>query len=220
MDGRRSSAESSATGAARQLFAPADDLPFHFSRRLVFLHDRSRSGATQHLRFPQPRPAHLQTAAVELAGGRRRAHDARRRMGDPDRQADGQQLRKSRAFWSILGDHGVPSNILRVPLTFPPEKFAGVLLSAMCVPDLRGTQGSFTYYTTDPGRSRRHAGRARDHRRRTPARRHRQRRHRGAACPGRANPMRRDEPPMEMPFSHQAARRRAACCEIAGQRHR
>jgi len=58
-------------------------------------------------------------------------------------------MRKSRAFWNILGDHGVPSNILRVPLTFPPEKFAGVLLSAMCIPDLRGTQGSFTYYTTN-----------------------------------------------------------------------
>jgi predicted AlkP superfamily phosphohydrolase/phosphomutase len=58
-------------------------------------------------------------------------------------------MRKSRAFWNILGDHGIPANILRVPLTFPPEKFAGALLSAMCVPDLRGTQGSFTYYTTN-----------------------------------------------------------------------
>jgi predicted AlkP superfamily phosphohydrolase/phosphomutase len=59
-------------------------------------------------------------------------------------------MRRSRAFWSILGDHGIACNILRVPLTFPPEKFAGAMLSAMCVPDLRGTQGSFTYYTTDP----------------------------------------------------------------------
>jgi predicted AlkP superfamily phosphohydrolase/phosphomutase len=57
-------------------------------------------------------------------------------------------MRKSKAFWRILGEHGIPSNVLRVPLTFPPEKFAGALLSAMCVPDLRGTQGSFTYYTT------------------------------------------------------------------------
>ena len=59
-------------------------------------------------------------------------------------------MRKSRAFWSILGDHGITCNILRVPLTFPPEKFAGAMLSAMCVPDLRGTQGSFSYFTTDP----------------------------------------------------------------------
>ena len=62
-------------------------------------------------------------------------------------------MRKSRAFWSILGDHGIPCNILRVPLTFPPEKFAGALLSAMCIPDLRGTQGSFTYYTTDKAKA-------------------------------------------------------------------
>jgi hypothetical protein len=48
-------------------------------------------------------------------------------------------MRKSKAFWRILGEHGIPSNILRVPLTFPPEKFAGALLSAMCIPDLRGT---------------------------------------------------------------------------------
>ncbi len=59
-------------------------------------------------------------------------------------------MRKSRAFWSILGEHGIPCNVLRVPLTFPPEKFAGAMLSAMCIPDLRGTQGSFTYYTTSP----------------------------------------------------------------------
>jgi predicted AlkP superfamily phosphohydrolase/phosphomutase len=59
-------------------------------------------------------------------------------------------LRRSRAFWSILGEHGIPCQILRVPLTFPAEKFAGALLSAMCVPDLRGTQGAFTFYTTDP----------------------------------------------------------------------
>jgi predicted AlkP superfamily phosphohydrolase/phosphomutase len=59
-------------------------------------------------------------------------------------------LRRSRAFWSILGEHGVACQVLRVPLSFPPEKFAGALLSAMCVPDLRGTQGSFTFFSTDP----------------------------------------------------------------------
>ena len=56
--------------------------------------------------------------------------------------------RKSRPFWSILGERGVDCTILRVPVTFPPETFAGRLLSAMCVPDLRGTQGSFSQFTT------------------------------------------------------------------------
>lgn len=55
-------------------------------------------------------------------------------------------LRKSRPFWSVLGDKGIFSAILRVPITFPPDKFRGVQLSAMCVPDLRGTQGMFSYY--------------------------------------------------------------------------
>jgi predicted AlkP superfamily phosphohydrolase/phosphomutase len=57
-------------------------------------------------------------------------------------------LRKSKSFWSILGEHGIFSSVLRVPITFPPEKFNGVMLSAMCVPDLKGTQGSFAHYTT------------------------------------------------------------------------
>ena len=79
-------------------------------------------------------------------------------------------MRKSKAFWRILGEHGIPSNVLRVPLTFPPEKFAGALLSAMCVPDLRGTQGSFTYYTTERAPAERRRCRARADRRRTPPR--------------------------------------------------
>lgn len=59
-------------------------------------------------------------------------------------------LRKSRPFWSILGKYRVPCSILRVPITFPPEKFGGTMLSAMCVPDLLGTQGTFTYLTSEP----------------------------------------------------------------------
>ncbi|NQU11010.1 alkaline phosphatase family protein [bacterium] len=58
--------------------------------------------------------------------------------------------RKSKTFWAILGEHGVCSTVLRVPITFPPERFRGRLLSGMCVPDLRGTQGSFTLYESRP----------------------------------------------------------------------
>jgi predicted AlkP superfamily phosphohydrolase/phosphomutase len=58
--------------------------------------------------------------------------------------------RKSKSFWKILGEHSVGSTILRVPITFPPEDFNGRLLSAMCTPDLRGTQGSFTLFSTNP----------------------------------------------------------------------
>jgi len=57
-------------------------------------------------------------------------------------------LRRSRPFWSVLSDHGVFSTVIRVPITFPPERFGGLLLSGMCVPDLRGTQGSYTFFTS------------------------------------------------------------------------
>lgn len=57
--------------------------------------------------------------------------------------------RKSQPFWSILSQYGIFSSILRVPITFPPEKFDGVLLSAMCLPDLKGSQGTYFYYTSN-----------------------------------------------------------------------
>ena len=56
--------------------------------------------------------------------------------------------RKSRTFWHILGERHISSTVLRVPITFPPEKFNGRLLSAMCTPDLLGTQGTFALFTT------------------------------------------------------------------------
>jgi len=58
-------------------------------------------------------------------------------------------LQKSQPFWKLLGQNHVWSSILRVPITFPPQKFKnGTLLSGMCVPDLQGTQGSFSFYST------------------------------------------------------------------------
>lgn len=57
-------------------------------------------------------------------------------------------LRKSTPFWHYLAKAGVSCSIIRVPVTFPPEKFSGVLLSGMCVPDIRGTQGTFSFHTT------------------------------------------------------------------------
>jgi predicted AlkP superfamily phosphohydrolase/phosphomutase len=62
-------------------------------------------------------------------------------------------FRKAPPFWKILGDHGVFSSVLRVPVTFPPERFHGTCLSGMSVPDLRGTQGSFTFFTEEGGNS-------------------------------------------------------------------
>jgi predicted AlkP superfamily phosphohydrolase/phosphomutase len=57
-------------------------------------------------------------------------------------------LRKGIPFWHWLGEAGIFSSVIRVPVTFPPEKFPGVLLSGMCVPDLKGSQGTFCFCTT------------------------------------------------------------------------
>jgi predicted AlkP superfamily phosphohydrolase/phosphomutase len=59
-------------------------------------------------------------------------------------------MRRGTPFWHLLGKAGVPCSVLRVPVTFPPEKFSGVLLSGMCVPDLKGSQGTFCLCTTRP----------------------------------------------------------------------
>lgn len=58
-------------------------------------------------------------------------------------------LQRSQPFWKLLGANRVWSSIIRVPITFPPQPFKnGTLLAGMCVPDLQGTQGSFSFYST------------------------------------------------------------------------
>jgi predicted AlkP superfamily phosphohydrolase/phosphomutase len=85
-------------------------------------------------------------SSVDIRGPRRKINLGRYQL--PLGRADIRLLRKGKPFWITLGDHGIFSSVLRVPITFPPEKFHGVQLSGMCVPDLRGTQGMFSSYTT------------------------------------------------------------------------
>jgi len=61
-----------------------------------------------------------------------------------------EQLRKGEAFWQILDRHGVPNTIFRIPSNFPPVPAKGETLSGMGTPDLRGTYGTFSFYTDDP----------------------------------------------------------------------
>ncbi len=86
-------------------------------------------------------------SSVSIAPPRRQLRLGRRTV--PLGRAQVRGLRKGAPFWNVLGEHGIFSSIVRVPITFPPEKFNGVLLSAMCVPDLRGTQGTFAHYRAD-----------------------------------------------------------------------
>lgn len=58
--------------------------------------------------------------------------------------------RKGTPFWHAVAAAGVPTTVVRVPVTYPPEPFDGKLLASMGVPDLHGSQGSYSYWTTDP----------------------------------------------------------------------
>ena len=61
---------------------------------------------------------------------------------------------KSQHFWKLLGAKNIFSIIQRVPITFPPVPFKnGLLLSGMCVPDLRGSQGTFCHVEVEPVRA-------------------------------------------------------------------
>jgi predicted AlkP superfamily phosphohydrolase/phosphomutase len=59
-------------------------------------------------------------------------------------------LRKGKAFWQTLGEHGIPATIVRMPVNYPPVE-SGEGLAGMGTPDLQGTEGTFSYYTDDPG---------------------------------------------------------------------
>jgi predicted AlkP superfamily phosphohydrolase/phosphomutase len=57
--------------------------------------------------------------------------------------------RKAPPFWAALGSYGLSSEVINVPVTYPLEVFAGACLSGLGVPDILGTQGTFTCFTTD-----------------------------------------------------------------------
>jgi predicted AlkP superfamily phosphohydrolase/phosphomutase len=61
-----------------------------------------------------------------------------------------EQLRQGTAYWQILDQHGIPNTIFRMPSNFPPVRAKGKTLSGMGTPDLRGTYGTFSFYTDDP----------------------------------------------------------------------
>lgn len=58
-------------------------------------------------------------------------------------------LRHGRAFWEVLEEHGIQTTILRIPANFPPSGTAHCELSGMGTPDITGTYGMFSFFTTD-----------------------------------------------------------------------
>lgn len=77
-------------------------------------------------------------STLQLAGWRIPLEDAvirNRRVGKP--------------FWSELEDLGGSSSVIRVPVTFPPDDIDH-MIAGMGVPDLLGSQGTYSLYSTRP----------------------------------------------------------------------
>ena len=60
------------------------------------------------------------------------------------------QLRDGQAFWELLEAQGIPTTMFRMPANYPPIETGGRAISGMGTPDLRGTPGTFAYFTDDP----------------------------------------------------------------------
>lgn len=55
---------------------------------------------------------------------------------------------KADPFWRITSKAGISTTVIRWPLSFPPEKVEGNLLSGLGVPDVKGLLSGYTFYTT------------------------------------------------------------------------
>ncbi|MFQ6042831.1 MAG: alkaline phosphatase family protein, partial [Candidatus Poribacteria bacterium] len=56
--------------------------------------------------------------------------------------------RRGNAFWRVTSENGVPTTVIRWPVTFPAEKISGRMLSGLGVPDIKGNLGRYAFYTT------------------------------------------------------------------------
>ncbi len=65
-----------------------------------------------------------------------------------------ESLRSGEAFWTPVTAHDIQTTIIRMPTNFPPSGTATRELSGMGTPDILGTYGQFSFYTTAPGPAR------------------------------------------------------------------
>ncbi|PYT07160.1 MAG: hypothetical protein DMF49_08965 [Acidobacteria bacterium] len=102
----------------------------------IFLLRRSLAGA-------------LIAALVLGAAGAVAGHEIARRCLPQD-VPDAINNRKGKTMWAIASEAGRKVEVFRVPNTFPAEPVGGGrMLSGLGVPDMRGTVGRPTYYTSD-----------------------------------------------------------------------
>jgi len=62
--------------------------------------------------------------------------------------------RAGTTFWRVLSDHGIPTQVIRMPVNYPPEIGEWESLSGMGTPDMEGSSGTFNFFTDDPAEKR------------------------------------------------------------------
>ena len=66
-------------------------------------------------------------------------------------QEGGDSNRSGKAFWTTLGEHGVPADVWRMPINFPVEPSArGLSFPGMMTPAVDSAYGEPSFYSTDP----------------------------------------------------------------------
>ncbi len=59
-------------------------------------------------------------------------------------------LRRGPTFWKTLEEHDVDCTVVKMPANFPPTPVKSKTLSGLGAPDVLGTYGTFSYFTSDP----------------------------------------------------------------------
>jgi predicted AlkP superfamily phosphohydrolase/phosphomutase len=65
------------------------------------------------------------------------------------RESTFKRVRQGTPFWTITSSAGIPTTVIRYPISFPPEEVRGNLLSGLGVLDLRGSFGRYSFYTDE-----------------------------------------------------------------------
>ena len=70
--------------------------------------------------------------------------------GNLEKKPTARSLRHGVTFWKLVADAGIPVTALNIPYSFPPDRVkGGALLSGLGVPDVRGTNSTCYFYSTD-----------------------------------------------------------------------
>ncbi len=56
---------------------------------------------------------------------------------------------KAKCFWNYTSQKNIPTVVLTCPVTYPADKLYGRMISGMGTPDILGTEGTFTFYTSE-----------------------------------------------------------------------